>query len=40
MEETVPTIHIGMVRRNKSNVKNRQGGVLSHLRCNKPMSEQ
>ena len=31
MEETDPTIHIAMVRRNKFCAKKRQGGDLSHL---------
>lgn len=35
MEETVPTIHTAMVRRNISNAKNRQDGDLSHLQCSK-----
>lgn len=35
MEETVPTIHIGMVRRNILCVKKRQDGNLSHPHCNK-----
>lgn len=35
MEETVPTIHIGMVRRNILCVKKRQGGNLSHPHCTK-----
>lgn len=35
MEETVPTIHIGMVRRNIFCVKKRQDGNLSHPHCNK-----
>lgn len=35
MEETVPTIHIGMVRRNILCVKKRQDGNLSHPHRNK-----
>ncbi len=35
MEETVPTIHTAMVRRNIPNAKKRQDGDLSHLRCSK-----
>ncbi|CAG9208279.1 hypothetical protein BGLA2_190002 [Burkholderia gladioli] len=40
MEETVPTIHSGMVRRNNPTAKNRQRVVLSHpfgpiARCGK-----
>ncbi|VWD39277.1 hypothetical protein BLA18109_07265 [Burkholderia lata] len=35
MEETVPTIHTAMVRRNISNAKKRQDGDLSHSQCSK-----
>ncbi len=35
MEETVPTIHTAMVRRNIQNAKKRQDGDLSHLHCSK-----
>ncbi|AIO67530.1 hypothetical protein DM82_3280 [Burkholderia oklahomensis] len=35
MEETVPTIHIRMVRRNILCVKKRQDGNLSHPHRNK-----
>lgn len=35
MEETVPTIHIRMVRRNIPSVKKRQNGNLSHPHRNK-----
>lgn len=35
MEETVPTIHTAMVRRNIPNAKKRQDGDLSHPRCSK-----
>ncbi|MDR8730769.1 hypothetical protein FEQ05_04348 [Burkholderia pseudomultivorans] len=40
MEETVPTIHPGMVRRNIGSVKKRQDGVLSHPQCSKTMTER
>jgi hypothetical protein len=35
MEETVPTIHMRMVRRNIDCVKKRQETILSHLPRNK-----
>lgn len=38
MEETVPTIHTAMVRRNIQSAKKRQDGDLSHPHCNKSMT--
>jgi hypothetical protein len=37
MEETVPTIHTRMVRRNIQGVKNRQTAVLSEPHRNKTL---
>ncbi|MGW9757389.1 hypothetical protein BCO37747_05625 [Burkholderia contaminans] len=38
MEETVPTIHTAMVRRNIPNAKKRQDGDLSHPHCSKTVT--
>ncbi|WP_256097664.1 hypothetical protein [Burkholderia cenocepacia] len=35
MEETIPTIHTAMVRRNIPIAKKRQDGDLSHPHCSK-----
>ncbi len=40
MEETGPTIHTQMVRRNISCVKKRQNGVLSQPHCSKIVTER
>ena len=37
MEETVQTIHTGMLRRNIFCAKKRQGGDLAHPQCSKMM---